>query len=89
MTESNVNDRRFWMVVGESENGNFFTVADTFGTNIFSDQKSADIVAEQSLSGYANVFVLEAVSRYSIPAPRVVRQNLHIPPITARGESND
>jgi hypothetical protein len=77
------------MVVGERKSGGFEIVCDHEANHTFSDQKSADISADQMAKGYENVFVLEAVSRYTIPEPRVVKQNLHIPPLTPRGESNE
>lgn len=89
MTESNVNDRRFWMVVGQTENSGYDCLDDmNVECYTFADQKSAEEIAERYVGLYKNVFVLEAVSRYTIPEPRVVKQNLHIPPLS-RGDSNE
>lgn len=93
MTESNVNDRRFWMVVAELKTGIFECIpemCDQF--EVFNlDYETADNVAKLSApkQEYKNVYVLEAVSRYSVPEPRIEKKNLHIPPLTPRGESNE
>lgn len=93
MTESNTNDRRFWMVVAKV-NDKYQTIGDADGLALFDDEKYASKVAEQFVECSDNVicscaYTLEAVSRYSIPAPRVVKQNLHIPPITAREDNKN
>lgn len=97
MTESNVNDRRFWMVISSIVNVDTKTetlevVKSSDGVSYFYDQKAADIVAleySSLLGGHDEVYMVEAVSRYTVPVPKVVKQNLHIPLITARGESNE
>jgi hypothetical protein len=94
MTESNTNDRRFWMVISSIVNldtkiESFDVIKSTDGASYFYDQKAADIVASEYsslLGGNDEVYMVEAVSRYTVPAPKVVKQNLHIPPITAREE---
>jgi hypothetical protein len=77
------------MVVGESENGSYHCLNATSLDYTFVDQRAAEGIAERYTENYKNVFVVEAVSRYSVPEPRVVKQNLHIPPLTPRGESNE
>jgi hypothetical protein len=57
----------------------------------FVDAKDAAKLAEDYASylGGDDVYVVEAISKYSVPSPVVVKQNLHIPPLTPRGESNE
>jgi len=91
MTESNTNDRRFWMVIAEHKGGHYQSMSQNLEPDdvyTFTDQRSADAVAERWAGdeSFNDIFVVEAVSRYSVPAPKVVKQNLHIPPITAREE---
>lgn len=96
MTESNTNDRRFWMVISKITNvetgmESFEVVKSIVGTSTFNDPKAADLVATEfaSLLSGDEVYVVEAVSKYSLPSPRVIKQNLHIPPITAREDNKN
>lgn len=92
MTESNVNDRRFWMVISiivnvDKKIEKLEVVKSLDGAAYFYDQKAADIVASEYsslLGGHDEVYMVEAVSRYTVPAPKVIKQNLHIPPLQAR-----
>lgn len=96
MTESNTNDRRFWMVISKITNvdtgiESFEVVKSIVCTSTFNDPKAADLAAAEfaSLLGGDEVYVVEAVSKYSLPCPRVIKQNLHIPPITAREDKQN
>ncbi len=86
MTENNTGDRRFWMVVAEHSDDNVEIVKNITGTFRFTDDKEAADVAEKTANGCKNsiVYVVEAVSRFVLPEPKVVKQNLHIPPLSPR-----
>jgi hypothetical protein len=88
MTENNTGDRRFWMAIAEYTDGSVVALLNKdSGSCKFSDEKEASEIAEKEASyGAETVYVVEATSRYTLPLPKVTKQNLHIPPVSSKRE---